>query len=153
VKIGRSSASGSISRASSSADLFQAVAAGDTGLAGTPLYVDPRRTEDLTYVDPNDDLYALGIVLYEMWSVFSTQMDRCKSLEALRANCTLPEDFSSVHPLAAQIIPSLVGEPARRPSAGELIEMLPTPEQQEQESHLQALMPTAFYTRALSRVC
>jgi len=118
----------SIPHTGSEGDLFAMSPHERTGLAGTPLYVCPECT-DLTEVAPAHDLYSLGVVLYEMFAVFSTQMERCRALEALRVQPpTLPEVFMKLHPIASRCILLLTVPRSNRLPVREIIKEIPIAE-------------------------
>jgi serine/threonine protein kinase len=78
--------------------------------------------------DEKVDIYALGIIFFEMWYPFSTGMERCKVLEALRNSLKIPPEFENnpARDLQCKIIRWLLNkDPKLRPSAHELLNVLP----------------------------
>jgi len=55
---------------------------------GTLVYKPPDKKEQIS---EKLDMYALGIVLFELWQKFETAMKRVKKLKDLRENMNLPE--------------------------------------------------------------
>ena len=64
------------------------------------------------------DIYAAGLVLFEMCGKFKTQMERCINIENLTKNREFPKGFTEKYSSESKII-SLMTEllPAKRPSA------------------------------------
>ena len=86
--------------------------------AGTAVYVPPRRT----FLAP-DDMYAVGIITFEMFHIFSTDSERAVTLYALRRDGTLPPEFEVVFPRRTRLIRLLLDDdPSRRPRAIDLLQ-------------------------------
>ncbi|CAL1547553.1 unnamed protein product [Lymnaea stagnalis] len=68
------------------------------------------------------DMYSLGVILFEMFNVFHTDMERLRELEKLRKVNHCPEAFTQKWPLQADSIKALVSSvPSERPSAQDLL--------------------------------
>eukprot|EP01083_Nonionella_stella_P109635 319892_1 len=83
--------------------------------------------------DAKVDMYALGIIFFEMWYPFSTAHERVKVIKDLRHGI-FPEDFKATHTRQVQIIEwCLKEDPAERPSAMELLASSLIPPKMEDE--------------------
>lgn len=83
--------------------------------------------------DAKVDMYALGIIFFEMWYPFSTAHERFKTIKDLRHG-VFPEDFKTSHSRQVQIIEWLLREdPAQRPTALELLSSSLIPPKMEDE--------------------
>ncbi|XP_064415795.1 eIF-2-alpha kinase GCN2 [Latimeria chalumnae] len=113
-----------------------------TGMVGTVLYVSPevQGNTKATY-NQKVDLFSLGIIFFEMsYHPMSTASERISVLSNLRLpNIEFPEDFDDIQHEKQQIVISwlLNHDPAKRPSAVELLksELLPPPEMEASELH------------------
>ena len=59
---------------------------------GTPFYRAPEQEVAGQDYDHKADMYALGIILFEMWRPFNTLAERAYTLKALREMGILPDD-------------------------------------------------------------
>ena len=83
--------------------------------------------------DAKVDMYALGIIFFEMWYPFSTAHERVKVIKDLRHGI-FPLDFKESHSRQVQIIEWLLKEnPNDRPSAMELLASSLIPPKMEDE--------------------
>ncbi|KNE60107.1 PEK protein kinase [Allomyces macrogynus ATCC 38327] len=75
------------------------------------------------------DIYSLGIILFELFWPFATQMERIMSLQKLKSRArALPPDFIRQWPQHAALVLWLTAEnPALRPTPGELMAVFPPP--------------------------
>jgi len=109
-----------------------------TGKVGTYLYASPEMVSmSRSGYDEKVDIYALGIILFEMWHPFSTGMERCKVLEALRNHLQFPQDFErdSTKEVQRRLIRWLVNkDPKQRPSAMELLRSLPEKKEKDEST-------------------
>ncbi|XP_064301944.1 interferon-induced, double-stranded RNA-activated protein kinase [Phalacrocorax carbo] len=70
------------------------------------------------------DIYALGLIWFEILSAFSSQHERSKVWTHVR-ECNLPESFTKRFPAEAPIIKKMLsGEPSGRYSASEILTFL-----------------------------
>ena len=60
---------------------------------GTPLYQSPEQINGLNY-NEKVDIFALGLILYELCASFKTVMERRECLEKLRKENKFKENFS-----------------------------------------------------------
>ncbi|CAF4970832.1 unnamed protein product [Rotaria sp. Silwood1] len=73
---------------------------------------------------PKSDSYSLGIVLFELFNIFPTEMERYCCLSNLRINSKVDEQFSEYYPFETTIIEQLVSiESEKRPSLERLLSM------------------------------
>lgn len=106
-----------------------------SGMFGTYLYTAPELlfgngSSPDTPVTFGADMYACGVILLELWMSFNTAMERIKTLEAIRTDSELPEDFVIGYPVQSSLISSLVNKnAAERPHASEILRQLPVPSQ------------------------
>lgn len=114
---------------------------------GTILYISPEQskpmltssndslnsTNNTAEYDAKVDMYALGIIFFEMWYPFSTAHERVKVIKDLRHG-KFPQDFKESHRRQVQIIEWLLKEnPNDRPSAMELLASSLIPPKMEDE--------------------
>nr|XP_005296319.1 interferon-induced, double-stranded RNA-activated protein kinase isoform X1 [Chrysemys picta bellii] len=107
---------------------------GDFGLV-TSMIDDLRTTEKGTrsYMSPEQagdkygqevDIFALGLILFEILWIFSTDTEKFKEWPKIR-ECVLPEEFSKNFPLEKYIIEQLLSKDiAKRPSASDVLKLL-----------------------------
>jgi len=89
---------------------------------GTALYMCPEL--DSTGYDFKVDIYALGIVFFELLTVFDTAMERVDLIMQLKQQ-RLPQSIDNNHPRYKPILLSMVDpDPTRRPTAPELALMI-----------------------------
>lgn len=68
---------------------------------GTALYMAPEQKTSRVY-DHNVDIYALGVILFELLANFVTGMERCETIQSLRAG-KFPDDFQLALPVEVSI--------------------------------------------------
>ncbi|XP_058254672.1 eIF-2-alpha kinase GCN2 isoform X2 [Hemibagrus wyckioides] len=113
-----------------------------TGMVGTALYVSPevQGNTKATY-NQKVDLFSLGIILFEMsYRPMTTASERISVLSQLRKeSIDFPEDFCEYeNGTQRNVICWLLNhDPARRPTAVELLksDLLPPPQMEESELH------------------
>ncbi|CAL8272326.1 unnamed protein product [Merluccius merluccius] len=113
-----------------------------TGMVGTALYVSPevQGNTKATY-NQKVDLFSLGIILFEMsYRPMTTYSERISVIGQLRTEAIdFPEDFSKYEKGTQRnvMVWLLNHDPARRPTAQELLrsELLPPPQMAESELH------------------
>lgn len=86
---------------------------------GTTLYSAPEQLNCMEH-STKSDMYSLGLVLYELCQPFSTESERYHRLHDVRHG-RLDDDFKQLWPQEAVCISELTHNPARRPSATELL--------------------------------
>lgn len=85
---------------------------------GTPLYCSPEQLSSTRYTQ-STDVYALGVVLYELVSCFATEHQRVSEVGKLRR--TGPSlAFATQHPAEAELVREMTAAPGRRPSSLQL---------------------------------
>jgi NIMA (never in mitosis gene a)-related kinase len=95
-------------------------------MVGTPFYMSPELVSGRGY-DEKSDIWALGCVLYEMAALRPPFSSILRSEEELKRNITtsVPKRLPGMYSegLAGCIFRMLDKDPARRPSASELLKM------------------------------
>jgi serine/threonine protein kinase len=99
-------------------------------VVGTPVYMAPERLEDLPY-DGRSDVYSVGIMLYEMLvghPPFDTKDGNLWSLMLMHVK-QAPKPPHEVDPsippnISDAVLVALVKDPAQRPTAERMAEML-----------------------------
>ena len=87
---------------------------------GTPLYQSPEQIKGLSY-NEKVDIYALGLILYEMCGCFKTSMERRENIEALRKNHLLSKHIKEKYQIESELILLMTKiKPSERPSASEI---------------------------------
>ena len=91
---------------------------------GTPLYKAPEAcSETNRALTTKADLYALGLIYFEVLSGFQTMHEKYKSIKDLNTYKLLSDDFEYCFPQESQLIKSLiVDDPFSRPSCQEIYE-------------------------------
>lgn len=91
-------------------------------MVGTPLYLSPEQLAGKNY-NEKVDIYASGLVLYEMCACFGTLMERRECIQSLKAKRLLNERLDSHYPIESQIILWMTeSKQQNRPSAIELLQ-------------------------------
>lgn len=68
------------------------------------------------------DIFAAGIVLFELYQVFSTEMERHCLITQLHEKRLVPRSFMALHPEVARMVLKLThSDPEQRPSAYDLL--------------------------------
>jgi translation initiation factor 2-alpha kinase 4 len=107
---------------------------------GTPFYISPEQMRYAGSYNRKVDMYALGIMLFEMVFPIATAMERHKVLGALRETCAFPPEFEALHPTEAAVVRWLLNhDPKKRPSARQLLESDLLPSNLDQEIVKEAL--------------
>lgn len=90
-------------------------------IVGTPLYLSPEQMYHLSY-DEKVDVYASGVVLYEMCACFGTLMERRESINALRNDRVVIDKVKEKYPNETQLILWMTeSKPNNRPNAIQVI--------------------------------
>lgn len=88
-------------------------------IAGTPLYVAPDKIQSKA-----SDVYSMGILLFEMMEIFSTQMERSIAVGELKMG-RISEKIASRYPGISKLLLSMVNpESSNRPSTQSILDSL-----------------------------
>ncbi len=92
---------------------------------GTALYAPPEQlNSNQCIATDKSDSYSLGIVLFELFNVFPTEMERHYCLSDLRSHMKVDEQFSRSYLFESNIIEQLVAiEREKRLSIEQLLEI------------------------------
>ena len=90
---------------------------------GTALYAPPEQLNSSRCLVTNkSDSYSLGIVLFELFNIFATEMGRLNCLTDLRIRTKVEESFSQTYSFETNLIEKLVLlEPSQRPSVEQIL--------------------------------
>jgi serine/threonine protein kinase len=84
---------------------------------GTPIYSSPSQLSG-SESRPKDDIYSFGITIFEMLTLFRTNMEKVKAVKALRSQRVLPESFRADFPDMTSLILEMTDpKHQNRPSA------------------------------------
>ena len=88
---------------------------------GTPWYMSPEQRQSSQY-DSKSDMYSLGMVLFEIFSVWNTTHQRFADMRKLREKRELDRAFCDAWPQEARLVLSLTHrDPAQRPDTAALL--------------------------------
>ncbi|XP_034485618.1 eukaryotic translation initiation factor 2-alpha kinase [Drosophila innubila] len=94
-----------------------------TQQVGTHLYMSPEQLRGQHY-DYKVDIYSLGLIFFELHVYFSTEMERIKTLRALRDGL-YPADFGSHYPEQYELLQRMLSsQPSHRPQTKQLKQQL-----------------------------
>jgi len=94
-----------------------------TQQVGTHLYMSPEQLRGQHY-DYKVDIYSLGLIFFELHVYFSTEMERIKTLRALRDGL-YPADFASQYPEQYELLQRMLSsQPLQRPQTKQLKQQL-----------------------------
>lgn len=88
-----------------------------------------------TVRDKKSDMFAFGVVFFEMWHPFTSEDERLKILTALVKKGEVPDQWKSVFPLQAKIVSLLMQPENNRPMAKELLPLIPAKIVEKEELH------------------
>ncbi|KAK3714542.1 hypothetical protein QZH41_014214 [Actinostola sp. cb2023] len=93
--------------------------ANHTGQVGTHLYMSPEQMEGKAY-SYKVDVYSLGLIFFELFHSFSTEMERITILSEVRKK-SIPDEFRKRMNLQAQLVTWMLSDsPKHRPTATEV---------------------------------
>ncbi|CAF4600393.1 unnamed protein product [Rotaria sp. Silwood1] len=109
----------------SMSDSFEQLKSDESTGVGTALYAPPEQlNSNRCIATDKSDSYSLGIVLFELFNIFRTEMERYCSLSDLRAHMKVEDQFSEYYPFETNIIEQLVSiENDKRPSVKQILMM------------------------------
>ena len=88
---------------------------------GTSTYLSPEQEDNVSY-NEKVDIFAIGLILCEMYCKILTLHEKIDILTKLKVNNILPEGLEREYPLESEILKLLVQrDPTLRPSADELL--------------------------------
>ncbi|CAF0793196.1 unnamed protein product [Brachionus calyciflorus] len=88
---------------------------------GTSLYASPEQLNGKIY-DMKSDMYSLGIILFELFCPFNTEMERMEFISDLKRDRKFPNEMENKWPSQCEVIRSLLDpNPSNRPSAFNLL--------------------------------
>ncbi|XP_051273712.1 eukaryotic translation initiation factor 2-alpha kinase 1 isoform X1 [Dicentrarchus labrax] len=88
---------------------------------GTFVYAAPEQLMGSHY-DSKSDMYSIGVLAFELFQPFGTEMERIRTLEDLREG-KIPDSFSQRWPVLTKYITQLTStEPGVRPTASQLLQ-------------------------------
>ncbi|XP_019857948.1 PREDICTED: uncharacterized protein LOC109586221 isoform X1 [Amphimedon queenslandica] len=93
-----------------------------TSEIGTSFYVSPEQKAGHRY-NERADVYSLGIILFELYFPFSTEMERDKVLGDIKSNRRLPKEFKENFYNEAKLVELMLKPISDRPSSSEIKEM------------------------------
>ncbi|XP_021335808.2 eukaryotic translation initiation factor 2-alpha kinase 1 isoform X1 [Danio rerio] len=92
-----------------------------TSGVGTFVYAAPEQLEGSRY-DSKSDMYSIGVIAFELFQPFGTEMERVHTLGELRQG-KIPNTLSTNWPILAKYIKLLTSsDPSMRPSAPQLLQ-------------------------------
>ncbi|EAY05766.1 AGC family protein kinase [Trichomonas vaginalis G3] len=90
---------------------------------GTPLYSSPRQLSG-HHSGPSDDVYSLGIIAFEIYSRFTTWMEKTLSIRNLRSSRKIPPEFSAKYPEISSLVESCIfTESKQRPTVLDILNL------------------------------
>lgn len=131
-------------------------ASGEVSPIGTLTYAPPELLFQRPVSDPKkSDIYSLGILLFELFVPFTTEMERAKVLSKLRNNFALPVSLVQTFPAEASLIASLLAtNPDLRPCTMDILahEVFNRLDEHESNIQLNELLSKTALSQPLSSV-
>eukprot|EP00058_Branchiostoma_floridae_P012183 XP_002597671.1 hypothetical protein BRAFLDRAFT_279796 [Branchiostoma floridae] len=92
-----------------------------TSGVGTCTYASPEQLKGTTY-NSKSDMYSMGVILFELFHPFGTEMERAKSIQDFREGRVLPQVLVERWPRQCDFMQLLTSdEPKYRPSAKDIL--------------------------------
>ena len=89
---------------------------------GTPMYFSPEQKEGLP-CSQKVDIWAMGLILYEMCSIFRTGMERILNMDKLKNDHIINQLVIEKYPIEGELIYRMTNrKPSDRPSAQEILD-------------------------------
>lgn len=118
--------------------------------AGTAIYMSPEQRNGVVEYDAKVDIFALGLIFFEMLWYMQTMQERVRTLENLRA-LKFPAGFATSHPDEhALLLEMLNSDPKLRPTTKGIRVKQPIREL-ERPSALANILPEEHYTLIVRR--
>lgn len=93
-----------------------------TSQVGTPMYFSPEQKEGISSTQ-KVDIWAMGLILYEMCSIFRTGMERMLNMDRLKNEHIINALVQEKHPAEAELILKMTSwKPQDRPTAQEILD-------------------------------
>ena len=92
-------------------------------IIGTPLYRSPEQENGGCY-DEKTDIYSMGLILFEMLSVFSTSHERYLAFRQIREKGILTAPFNDTLKEEGELIKKMTSKATDRPSTNEVISVI-----------------------------
>jgi len=87
---------------------------------GSPLYCSPEQLKGQHY-DEKVDVFSMGVLLYEMFNVFGTQMERAQQIGLLRSGI-VENTVQAKYPALSNLVLLLVAhDPGHRPAVKDIL--------------------------------
>lgn len=85
-----------------------------------------HKSQLCTYPGEKVDIYAAGLVLFEMCGQFKTEMERCISVDRLKTKRAFPKGFEERYYQESRVILQMTQTlPEKRPSAAQFLDKSP----------------------------
>ena len=92
-----------------------------TRSVGTFLYAAPEMSGNSKIYHCSSDIFSCGIVMFELFNLFDTNMERIEILQAVRKG-EVPPDFERDFPEASEMVFAMIRpDPNNRPTASDLL--------------------------------
>lgn len=90
-------------------------------ISGSPAYMAPEQKKG--ELCPGSDIYALGLILFELLAQFSTTHERHLAMGNLKQSYLFPENFSQKYPIPETLILQMIAKNvADRPTIVEILQ-------------------------------
>lgn len=93
----------------------------ETTQAGTRLYLSPEQLAGQKY-DEKVDIYSTGLILLELYNLFTTEHEKCTAFKNLKEKRVLPREMQGTEE-GAIVLKMTEENPKERPTAAEILEL------------------------------